>query len=73
MGLLPGGYIPANNAYFTAQYFVGGLIKDDLGVAWIKQINCAINPTGQLFINWIRPDISIGGYGIEINSIIPLD
>ena len=73
MGSLPAGYIPNNNAYFTAQYFVSGLIKDDLGVAWIKQINCAVNSIGQISINWIRPDISIGGYAINFNTTIPLD
>ncbi len=73
MGTLPAGYIPNNNAYFTAQYFVSGLIKDDLGVAWIKQINCALNSIGQISINWIKPDVSIGGYAVEFNSTIPLD
>jgi len=73
MGTLPVGYIPNNNAYFTAQYFISGLIKDDLGIAWIKQVNCAVNIGGQVSINWIRPDISIGGYGIVFNTTIPLD
>ena len=73
MGSLPAGYIPANTAYFTAQYFVAGLIKDDLGIGWIKQVNCGVNTLGQISINWIRPDVLIGGYGIEFNTIIPLD
>lgn len=73
MGTLPAGYIPNNTAYFTAQYFVAGLIKDDLGIAWIKQVNCAINSTGQVLINWIKPDVSILGYAIDFNTTIPLD
>jgi len=73
MGSLPTGYIPNNETYFTAQYFISSLIKDDLGIAWIKQINCAINSTGQFYINWIRPDISVGGYAIQFNTTIPLD
>ncbi len=73
MGTLPAGYIPNNEAYFTAQYFISSMIKDDLGIAWIKQINCAINSTGQFYINWIRPDISVGGYAIQFNTVLPLD
>jgi len=73
MTTLPAGYIPANTAYFTAQYFVAGLIKDDLGVGWIKQVNCSVNILGQFTVNWIKPDISIGGYAVSFNSIISLD
>ena len=73
MGTLPAGYAPANTAYFSAQYFLAAGIKDDLGVAWIRSINCAINFAGQIFAGWIRPDISISGYGINFNTILPLD
>jgi hypothetical protein len=73
MGTLPAGYIPNNNAYFAAQYFVASLIKDDLGVSWIKQLNCAVNTGGQIYVNWLRPDISIVGYVIDFNTTIPLD
>ena len=73
MGTLPAGYIPANNAYFTGYYFSSALAKDDLGIAWVKQVNCGLNNAGQLYINWIRPDISIAGYGINFNAILPLD
>ena len=70
---LPLGYAPLNTTYFSAQYFIGSLIKDDLGVGWIKQINCVLNSGGQLFINWIKPDSLIGGYAIQFNTIVPLD
>jgi hypothetical protein len=73
MGTLPTGYIPNNSAYFSAYYFVSSLIKDDLGIAWIKHLTCGINTTGQLYVNWIRPDVSILGYAIDFNTIIPLD
>ena len=73
MCALPPEYIPANTAYFIGQYFVAGLIKDDLGVGWIKQVNCALNNSGHLSINWIRPDIAIGGYAIDFNCMLPLD
>lgn len=73
MGALPAPYIPANNTYFTGHYFVASMIKDDLGVSWIKQVTCGVNTGGQVSINWIRPDISISGYGIAFNAIIPLD
>lgn len=73
MGTLPVGYIPNNNVFFVASYFLSNLIKDDLGVAWVKQINCAINNTGQFFVNWLRPDVAIAGYGVNFNTIIPLD
>lgn len=73
MGNLPVGYYPANNTYFTAQYFLSGLIEDDLGVDWIKQVNCSINTGGELYINWIKPSSSISSYGVAFNTIIPLD
>ncbi len=73
MGTLPTGYIPNNVAYFTSIYFASSMIEDDLGVAWIKQVNCAVNTGGQILINWIRPDVSILGYGLEFNTILPLD
>jgi hypothetical protein len=73
MGVLPSEYTPVNTAYFTAYYFTSSQIKDDLGIAWLKQINCALNTSGQLYVNWIRPDIAIVGYGINFNTIIPLD
>ncbi len=65
--------MPSYDTYFTGQYYLGGLIQDDLGVAWIKQISCGINNTGQFSVNWIRPDISITAYAINFNAIIPLD
>ncbi len=73
MGTLPTGFLPNNNAQFIAHYFVSGLLKDDLGIGWIKQFTCGLNNTGQIFINWIRPDIAISGYGVNFNTIIPLD
>ncbi|MES2701876.1 MAG: hypothetical protein V4649_04510 [Bacteroidota bacterium] len=73
MGTLPVNYMPASNVYFTSYYFVSSLIKDDLGVAWVKQVNCALNTSGQFYVNWLRPEIAFGGYGINFNTIIPLD
>jgi hypothetical protein len=73
MGALPGIYTPANNTYFTADYFLGSLIKDDLGIGWIKHVSCGVNVGGQFLVNWIRPDIAITGYTINFNTIIPLD
>ena len=73
MGTLTGGYFPSNEGFFIANYYISNMIKDDQGVAWIKQINCAINTSGQVLINWIRPDIAIAGYGIQFNTIMPLD
>jgi hypothetical protein len=73
MGTLPAGYIPSNIAYFTSLFYISSLIEDDLGISWIKQVNCAVNTGGQLLINWIRPDISITSYGLEFNTLLPLD
>ena len=73
MGTLPTTFAPSNNVYFSAYYFVANLIKDDLGVSWIKQINCSLNSVGQLYINWIKPDVSVSAYGVNFNAIIPLD
>ncbi len=73
MGTLPVGYIPNNNTYFTAHYWVASLIKDDLGIGWIKQVNCGINNIGSFLVNWLRPDAAILAYGLNFNEIIPLD
>jgi hypothetical protein len=73
MGTLPGTYAPNNAVYFIASYFVSSLIKDDLNIGWIKQVNCAINTSGQFFVNWIKPDAAILSYGLNFNTIIPLD
>jgi hypothetical protein len=73
MGVLPGGYIPNNMVNFTGYYYISSLIKDDVGQSWIHQVNCTVNPAGQIGVNWIKPDISVGGYGIQFNTVIPLD
>lgn len=73
MGTLPVGYIPVNSVYFISNYYVATLIKDDLGVGWVKQINCVVNTAGQIVVNWLKPDPSIAAYGIEFNTILPLD
>lgn len=73
MGTLPAAYTPTDNVFFIANYFVSSLIKDDLGIAWVKQINCAINTGGQIYINWLKPESTIFAYGINFNIIIPLD
>lgn len=73
MGSLPAAYAPVNTGYFMAQYFGAGLIKDDAGVGWIKQINCAVNTTGGIYMNWIRPDISIVSYALNFSASIVLE
>ena len=73
MGNLNTGFLPINTIQFLAHYFANGLLKDDLDISWIKHFTCAINNIGQVFINWIRPDISISGYGVNFNTIVPLD
>lgn len=72
MGSLPAAYTPANTGYFMAQYFGAGLIKDDAAVGWIKQVNCVINTSGQLLANWIKPELTVLGYAINISAIINL-
>jgi hypothetical protein len=73
MGSLPSSYTPNNTVEFTGHYYIASLIKDDLGISWIKQLVCGLNNTGQIFINWLKPDVSVVGYGINFNTIIPLD
>jgi hypothetical protein len=73
MGALPSGYLPMNTVYFSGHYYTSALIKDDLNIGWVKQINCAFNLLGQLYINWLRPEIAVAGYAINFNTIIPLD
>jgi len=73
MGTLPAGYHPAHNTYFTAQYFIASSILDDAGVSWIKQVNCALNTSGQIYSNWIKPAVAISGYVINFNTIVSLE
>jgi hypothetical protein len=70
---LPVGYRPAHTGYFTAQYFAGGTVLDNVGVDWIRQVNCSVNFAGQVFVNWVKPDSIIAAYGINFNAILPLD
>jgi hypothetical protein len=73
MGTLPTAYTPVNTGYFVATQFSSTSIKDDLSVAWVKQINCGLNSIGQLFINWIRPEIAVVSYAISFNATIVLE
>ncbi len=72
MGTLPSAYIPSNSVYFSTYYFVGTSVKDDVGVSWIKQVNCVVNVAGQVLINWIKPEVGVGAYGVNFNVVIPL-
>ncbi len=72
-GTMPAGYIPANNTFFTAHFYLSAMVKDDLGVAWIKEIQCTLTSTGDFNINWIKPDSGTSSYGILLNFILPLD
>ncbi len=74
MCTLPTGYWPANpSAFFMANKFFATQILDDTGIDYIRNVECSVNVAGQLLIRWIRPNISITGYSIEFNTIIPLD
>lgn len=57
----------------SASYYVASSIKDDAGVSWIRQLNCALNFGGGLYIGWTKPELSVGSYGINFNVLIPLD
>ncbi len=73
MGTLPTTHAPANTVYFTANYFIASSIQDSLGVGWVRNINCGLNGTGQFFSNWIKPEVGVPAYGVNFNTIIPLD
>jgi len=74
MGTLPSGYWPVNpSVFFMANKFFATQILDDISVDYIRNVECGLNVAGQLLIRWIRPSISITGYSIEFNTIIPLD
>lgn len=73
MATLPSEYAPANTVYLIVSIFGSTSFKDDLNVSWIKQINCGINTAGQIFLNWIRPELAVAGYGINFNTVVPLD
>ena len=73
MCMLPADYTPAQNVWFGGHYFLASMIKDDMNVGWIKQLTIGINTSGVISVNWIKPEISISGYGILFNAIVPLD
>ena len=73
MCTLPAGYVPGNNTYFGTQYFLATQIKDDMGVAWIKEVNAGINSSGVISLNWIKPESGVSVYGVLFNVIVPLD
>lgn len=70
MGSLPAAYAPVNTGYFVAQYFGAGLIQDDAGVGWIKQINCVVNNSGQILVNWLKPELTVSGYALSISAVM---
>jgi hypothetical protein len=69
---LPEGYRPAVNTYFTAYNQSPRNIKDDAGVAWIKQINALLHSSGNLQFNFMRPEATVAELGFTFNVIIPL-
>jgi hypothetical protein len=73
MGTLPTGYRPNNNVYFSAQYLFASSIKDDVASDWIKQLNSALNTSGQLYIGWLKPALPATTYSVVVNTILPLD
>lgn len=73
MGTLPAAYAPSNTFYFSSNTFGAASFKDDIGVAWIKRVNSGVNTSGQIFLNWIRPEVSVSGYVINFNILAPLD
>jgi len=70
---IPAGYRPANTAYLNAYFSIGLYMKDDMGVAWIREIGCTLNPAGNLVMNWVRPEVAVTSYSVVFNTIIPLD
>jgi len=73
MATLPAEYIPTNSAFFSGVSPFATFFKDDVGVSWIRQINCLINTGGQVLFGWLKPEITITDYFIDFNQIIPLD
>ncbi len=74
MGTLPTEYRPTSvEVPFIASYAFANLIKDDLGISWIKQVNGIVNSASQILINWLRPDSAIAGYGILFDATLTLD
>lgn len=72
VGTLPEGYRPAVNTYFTAYNQSPSNVKDDAGVAWIKQVNALLHSSGNLQFNFMRPEVSVTELGFTFNVIIPL-
>jgi hypothetical protein len=73
VGTLPAAYRPNSAAYFTSHYYAPNLFADDLGVGWVKHFTSGVNNIGQIFVNLIRPDVSITAYSVVFNTIVPLD
>jgi hypothetical protein len=65
-------YSEAVNALAAVASNSSMFVKDNLGISWIRLINSGINSGGQFYINWLKPEIAITGYGVNFNSIIPL-
>jgi len=72
VGKLPEGYRPSVNTYFTAYNQSPSNVKDDAGVAWIKQVNALLHSSGNLQFNFMRPEASVTELGFTFNTIIPL-
>lgn len=73
MGTLPAGYIPSTNAFFITYFYASSLFQDDLGVSWVKHMSSVINSAGQIYINFLRPEIAVPAYSVVFNTLIPLD
>ena len=73
LGTLPLEYRPSVNTYFITHYYASAMFRDDLGVSWVKQMSSAVNSTGDILVNFIRPEVSVPAYTVVFNALIPLD
>jgi hypothetical protein len=72
-GSLPAGYTPGNTCYFTAFNSVSILTADDAGVAWLQEIHINVSTAGAITANWLKPATGVTAYGVQFNTLLPLD
>ena len=77
LGGLPAGYYCPTWLYFVAEALVTdntpNYLKDDGGTQYIRQINMAIDPGGDVFAFFVKPAAGCTIYQVEFNVVLRLD
>jgi hypothetical protein len=76
LGNLPAGYFPKVPAYFAGEIILltGSRIKDDLGISWLDRVVVEIDSSsGGIYAFFKKPEITVTGYPLYFNCLVPLD